>query len=191
GGRRAAGPAVGCDPLRPARRLRRGADPPCDNCCVLGGPRARALGRRPLLDRGRGGRAPPRLRALARPPRRPAPARPRVLHHERRDQRRLLRLRDRGRGRLMSALVTPRGLGKRYGDKRVLDGLDFGLDRGGFMLVTGPNGSGKTTLLRLCAGLAVPSAGTLEIAAEREEIGFAGHDPLLYRELTAIENLDL
>jgi heme exporter protein A len=88
-------------------------------------------------------------------------------------------------------LIQARGLGKRYGDKRVLEGLDLDLDRGEFLLVTGPNGSGKTTLLRLCAGLATPTAGTLDVDAPRETIGFAGHDPLVYRELTAIENLDL
>jgi heme exporter protein A len=89
------------------------------------------------------------------------------------------------------ALIRARGLGKRYGDKRVLEGLDLDVGRGDFLLVTGPNGSGKTTLLRLCAGLAVPTAGSLDVAAPREAIGFAGHDPLVYRELTAIENLDL
>ncbi len=89
-----------------------------------------------------------------------------------------------------SVLIEARGLGKRYGDKRVLDGLDFDVERGGFMLVTGPNGSGKTTLLRLCAGLAVPTAGALDVRTPRESIGYAGHEPLVYRELTAIENLD-
>jgi heme exporter protein A len=91
----------------------------------------------------------------------------------------------------VTPLIVARGLGKRYGEKRVLHGLEFEVERGDFLLVTGPNGSGKTTLLRLCAGLAVPTSGTLEIAARREAIGFAGHDPLVYRELTAIENLDL
>ena len=90
-----------------------------------------------------------------------------------------------------AALIAARGLGKRYGDKRVLDDLDFEVERGGFMLVTGPNGSGKTTLLRLCAGLAIPTAGELDVRASRETIGYAGHEPLVYRELTAIENLDL
>jgi heme exporter protein A len=90
-----------------------------------------------------------------------------------------------------STLIRALGLGKRYGDKRILEGLDFEVDRGSFMLVTGPNGSGKTTLLRLCAGLATPTAGVLDIRSPRETIGFAGHEPLVYRELTAIENLDL
>jgi heme exporter protein A len=89
------------------------------------------------------------------------------------------------------AVIRARGLGKRFGDKRVFEGIDLDLDRGDFLLVTGPNGSGKTTLLRLCAGLAVPTAGSLDVTAPRESIGFAGHDPLVYRELTAIENLDL
>jgi heme exporter protein A len=88
-------------------------------------------------------------------------------------------------------VIRARGLGKRFGDKRVFEGIDLDLDRGDFLLVTGPNGSGKTTLLRLCAGLAVPTAGSLDVTAPRESIGFAGHDPLVYRELTAIENLDL
>jgi heme exporter protein A len=90
-----------------------------------------------------------------------------------------------------TALIRARGLGKRFGDKRVLDGIDLDVARGDFLLVTGPNGSGKTTLLRLCAGLAVPTAGSIDVSAPRESIGFAGHDPLVYRELTAIENLDL
>ena len=88
-------------------------------------------------------------------------------------------------------MVRARGLEKDYGEKRVLRGLDFELERGGFLVVTGANGSGKTTLLRLCAGLAVPTGGTLEVEPERASIGFLGHEPLVYRELTALENLDL
>ena len=88
-------------------------------------------------------------------------------------------------------MIEARGVGKRYGAKRVLERLDFELPRGGFMVVTGPNGSGKTTLLRLCAGLAAPTAGALEVRAGRAEIGFLGHEPLVYRELTALENLEL
>ena len=88
-------------------------------------------------------------------------------------------------------MIRAAGLEKRYGPKRVLDGLDFELGRGGFLVVTGPNGAGKTTLLRLCAGLAIPTGGTLEVEPDRAAIGFLGHEPLVYRELTALENLDL
>ena len=87
-------------------------------------------------------------------------------------------------------MIRARGLERRYGDKRVLRGLNFELPRGGFLVVTGPNGAGKTTLLRLCAGLALPSAGTIEVEPHRSRIGFLGHEPLVYRELTALENLD-
>ena len=80
---------------------------------------------------------------------------------------------------------------KRYGEKRVLARLDLDVARGGFLLVTGPNGSGKTTLLRLVAGLAVPSGGELAVDATRGQLGFLAHEPLVYRELTALENLDL
>jgi len=88
-------------------------------------------------------------------------------------------------------VIRARGLAKDYGEKHVLRGLDFELERGGFLVVTGANGSGKTTLLRLCAGLAIPTGGSLEVEPERGAIGFLGHEPLVYRELTAIENLDL
>jgi ABC-type multidrug transport system ATPase subunit len=88
-------------------------------------------------------------------------------------------------------VIRAQSLSKRFGDKRVLDGLDLDVPCGGFVLVTGPNGSGKTTLLRLCAGLAAPTGGELEVAVPRRSIGFLGHEPLLYRELTALENLDL
>jgi heme exporter protein A len=88
-------------------------------------------------------------------------------------------------------VIRAAALEKRYGDKRVLRGVDFELERGGFLVVTGPNGAGKTTLLRLCAGLALPTAGTLDVEPGRGAIGFLGHESLLYRELTALENLDL
>ena len=88
-------------------------------------------------------------------------------------------------------MITASGLGRRFGDRPVLSGIDFSVDRGAFLLVTGPNGSGKTTLLRLLAGLLAPTEGALEVRAERRRIGFLGHEPLVYRELTALENLDL
>ncbi|TML46814.1 MAG: ABC transporter ATP-binding protein [Actinobacteria bacterium] len=89
------------------------------------------------------------------------------------------------------AVIRARRLARRFGDKRALEPVDFELARGGFLVVTGPNGSGKTTLLRLCAGLLIPTSGELEVDAERGQVGYLAHEPLVYRELTAIENLDL
>jgi heme ABC exporter ATP-binding subunit CcmA len=88
-------------------------------------------------------------------------------------------------------VLTARRLGKRYRDKRVLRGIDLALPRGGFLVVTGPNGSGKTTLLRICAGLVQPTEGVIERTVERAQVGYLGHEPLVYRELTALENLEL
>ena len=88
-------------------------------------------------------------------------------------------------------MIRAQALEKRYGRRRALRPLDFELERGGFLVVTGANGSGKTTLLRLVAGLAAPTGGELEVAADRGSLGYLGHEPLLYRDLTALENLDL
>ena len=88
-------------------------------------------------------------------------------------------------------VLTASKLGKRYGAKRVLRGVDLDVAEGGFLIVTGPNGVGKTTLLRICAGLAAPTEGTIERRVTRGELGYLGHEPLVYRELTALENLDL
>ncbi len=88
-------------------------------------------------------------------------------------------------------VVRARALEKRYGQRRALGSVDLDLERGGTLVVTGPNGSGKTTLLRLLAGLAAPTRGTIEVSVDRARLGFLGHEPLVYRELTAIENLEL
>ena len=88
-------------------------------------------------------------------------------------------------------MIRGRGLEKRYGRKRVLRGIDVAVSPGGFEVVTGANGSGKTTLLRLVAGLAVPTRGDLVVGVDRSRIGYLAHEPLVYRELTAVENLDL
>jgi heme exporter protein A len=88
-------------------------------------------------------------------------------------------------------VVRARGLTKRFGEKEVLRGIDLDLPRGGFLLVTGRNGAGKSTLLRLFAGLLAPTGGELAVDVERRAVGYVGHEPLVYRELTAIENLEL
>ncbi len=88
-------------------------------------------------------------------------------------------------------MIRGRGIEKRYGRKRVLCDVDIAVPRGGFAVVSGPNGSGKTTLLRLLAGLAVPTRGDLLVDVDRSHVGYLAHEPLVYRELSAMENLDL
>ncbi len=88
-------------------------------------------------------------------------------------------------------MIRAQALTKRFGGKRVIDRVDFEIPTGAFIVVTGANGSGKTTLLRLCAGLAAPTGGQLEVAVDRSQLGYLGHEPLVYRELTALENLEL
>jgi heme exporter protein A len=90
------------------------------------------------------------------------------------------------------------GVRREFGDRAALTGVDLRLEAGKTLAVLGPNGSGKTTLLRILAALLRPSAGRVavlgcELPAEgwrlRGRIGFVGHEPLLYRDLTARENL--
>jgi heme exporter protein A len=88
-------------------------------------------------------------------------------------------------------VIRARALGRRFGRKRVIRDLDLDVAAGDCLLVTGPNGSGKSTLLALCAGLLVPTSGEIDVAVDRGRIGYLAHEPLLYRELTALENLDL
>ena len=88
-------------------------------------------------------------------------------------------------------MIAARGLGRSFGSKRVLRDLDLDVAERDLLVVTGPNGSGKSTLLALCAGLLAPTRGELEVKADRGRIGYLAHEPLLYRELTALENLDL
>ena len=145
-------------------------------------------GRRPLLARRRRRRRAPALRALARLAGRPTPAGHGVLHHERRHQRDVLRS---SCSRTCCRVIRARGLGRSFGDEARAPRPRPRRRRGRLPLVTGPNGSGKSTLLALCAGLLAPTRGELEVAVERGDIGYLAHEPLVYRELTALENLDL
>jgi heme exporter protein A len=89
-------------------------------------------------------------------------------------------------------------LGRAYGDRIALAGVTLTLDAGRTLAVFGANGAGKSTLLRILATLLRPHRGTVRVLgselpregwAARGRIGFLGHEPLLYRELTARENL--
>jgi heme exporter protein A len=88
-------------------------------------------------------------------------------------------------------VIRARALERRFGRKRALHPVDLAVERGQFAVVTGPNGSGKTTLLRLVGGLLAPTRGELEVDVVRGRLGFVGHEALVYRDLTALENLDL
>ncbi|MBD0291247.1 MAG: ABC transporter ATP-binding protein, partial [Thermoleophilia bacterium] len=88
-------------------------------------------------------------------------------------------------------MIRARALERRLGGKRVIRDLDLDVAAGECMLVVGPNGAGKSTLLALLAGLLAPTAGTLDVAVARRDVGYLAHEPLLYRELTALENLEL
>jgi heme exporter protein A len=99
---------------------------------------------------------------------------------------------------LSEAAVAVAGLRRDYGDRAALSGLDLSLTAGESLLVLGPNGAGKTTLLRILATLLRPSAGEVSVFGAslpgeawkvRARIGFLGHQPLLYRDLSGRENL--
>ena len=87
---------------------------------------------------------------------------------------------------------------KRFGLKTVLRGLDFQVAPGEFVALLGPNGAGKTTFLRILASLSRPGMGEVciagyalpqQAAAVRQRLGVVSHQPLLYGDLTAEENL--
>jgi len=90
------------------------------------------------------------------------------------------------------------GLVRCYGEREALGDVSLSLHEGHTLVVFGPNGAGKTTLLRVLATLLRPHSGSVRIFdrglpeeawAVRGRIGLVGHEPLLYRELTARENL--
>jgi heme exporter protein A len=90
------------------------------------------------------------------------------------------------------------GLWRAFGDRAVLQDVTIAVRPGSTLAVLGPNGAGKTTLLRILATLLRPTTGGVTVlgcALPREawrargRIGFLGHEPLLYRDLTGAENL--
>jgi len=96
------------------------------------------------------------------------------------------------------AAIELDGLARHYGERAALRELSLSLGHGQTLVVFGPNGAGKSTLLRVLATLLRPHAGSVSVLghrlpsegwALRGRIGFLGHEPLLYRQLTARENL--
>ena len=98
----------------------------------------------------------------------------------------------------MTVALELDGLTRRYGERPALDGISLRLEDGRTLGVFGANGAGKTTLVRVLATLLRPHAGSARVlgAALPEEawkvrgrVGYLGHEPLLYRELSVRENL--
>ncbi len=96
------------------------------------------------------------------------------------------------------AALEVEGLTRHYGEREALGDVSLSLAAGQTLVVFGPNGAGKTTLLRVLATLLRPHAGNVRVLgsslpeeawAVRGRVGMLGHEPLLYRELTARENL--
>jgi heme exporter protein A len=94
--------------------------------------------------------------------------------------------------------IAVRDLRRDFGERPALDGVGFELAAGETLVVLGPNGAGKTTLLRILATLLRPTAGEVRVLGARlpgeawkarGRIGFLGHEPLLYRDLSGRENL--
>ncbi len=93
--------------------------------------------------------------------------------------------------------ITIRGLVKRYHYHPVLNDLSLTVNDGDCCVLVGANGAGKTTLLRILASLVRPDAGEILIGNallgsnphSRSNIGYVGHQPMFYQDLTAVENL--
>ena len=91
------------------------------------------------------------------------------------------------------------GLERRYGDRVAISDLSFQLLERQTLVLLGANGAGKTTLLRVLATLLRPHAGEVRVLGAklpaeawkvRGRIGYVAHEPLLYRSLSARENLE-
>ncbi|MGI8944669.1 MAG: ABC transporter ATP-binding protein [Thermoleophilaceae bacterium] len=96
------------------------------------------------------------------------------------------------------AAIELAGLERNYGERVALADVTVSLEPGKTLVVLGSNGAGKSTLLRVLATLLRPHGGRCRVlghelpAAAREvcgRVGYLGHDPLLYRDLTGRENL--
>src|SRR5689334_11283511 len=96
--------------------------------------------------------------------------------------------------------IELRRLRRDFGDRTAFAGISATVEQGESLAVLGPNGSGKSTLLRVLAGLLRPSGGDMTVLGcslpkethrLRGRIGYLGHSPLLYRDLSPRENLRL
>jgi ABC-2 type transport system ATP-binding protein len=94
--------------------------------------------------------------------------------------------------------IQTQGLGKRFGARAALDGVDLEVPRGVAFGFLGANGAGKTTLIRLLLGLAKPTSGTMRLlgrdlpsgsAEALARVGAIIEEPRFHPHLTGRENL--
>jgi ABC-2 type transport system ATP-binding protein len=102
--------------------------------------------------------------------------------------------------RMNDTYISVNGLGKSFGDKRVLEGIDASVRPGDVIGLLGLNGAGKTTLLEVLLGLSPPSTGRTQLfgaratdapAAAKARIGFVPQRDELIGLLTGRQYLDL
>lgn len=95
--------------------------------------------------------------------------------------------------------IALQGVERRYGERVALTGVTVELAAGRTLAVLGANGAGKSTLLRVLATLLRPHEGSAVLLGAklpdeawrvRGKVGYLGHDPLLYRELSGRQNLE-
>jgi heme exporter protein A len=100
----------------------------------------------------------------------------------------------------VEAAIEVTGLRREFGERTALENVSVRLDPGRSLAVLGPNGSGKSTLLRILAGLLRPNGGEVSVLGcslpkethrLRGRVGYLGHEPILYRDLSPRENLGL
>jgi heme exporter protein A len=92
--------------------------------------------------------------------------------------------------------VLAAGLSVVRGRRAILSEIDLAISEGQTLALMGPNGSGKSTFLKCLAGILGPTQGTLWVLgvearslAAKRQVGFVGHEPGLYAEMTAEENV--
>ena len=90
--------------------------------------------------------------------------------------------------------ATLQNVSRLYGNFAALKRVSCEFLPGGFHVLLGPNGAGKSTLLRVIAGLVTPSSGSVEVLGgdpqeQRARIAYMSHAPMLYEELSSMENL--
>jgi len=96
-------------------------------------------------------------------------------------------------------LLEVKKIKKSFGENRVLKNVSFTAKTGEVTGIIGPNGAGKTTLLKIASTILSPSEGSITYKGTtfrrnkkiRKDIGFVSHEPLLYMDLTPLENLHL